>query len=78
MCLAVAALEHVVLHAYTNKISHKPLTYTQQTVNIVTIQHVHRYATLLLGVRVCLGGVRIDTQVSLSVTFVGGCVTGGQ
>ena len=61
MGLAVAALEHMVPHAYTNKISHKPLTYTQQTVNILTIEHVYRYATLLLGVRVCLGGVRIDT-----------------
>ena len=61
MGLAVAASEHVVLHAYTNKISHKPLTYIQQTVNILTIEHVYIYATLLLGVRVCLGGVRIDT-----------------
>ena len=55
------ALEHVVLHAYTIKISNKPLTYIQQTVKILTIEHVYRYATLLLGVRVCLGGVRIDT-----------------
>ena len=61
MGTAVAALEHVVLHAYTNKICHKPLTYIQQTVNILTTEHVNRYATLLLGVRVCLGGVRIDT-----------------
>ena len=61
MGLAVAALEHVVLHAYTNNSSHKPLTYIQQTVNILTIEHAYRYATLLLGVRVCLGGVRIDT-----------------
>ena len=61
MGLAVAALEHVVLHDYTNKISHKPLTYIQQTVNILTIEHVYRDATLLLGVGVCLGGVRIDT-----------------
>ena len=61
MGLAVAALEHVVLHAFTNKISHKPLTYIQQTVNILTIEHVYRYATLLLGARVCLGGVRADT-----------------
>ena len=37
VALAVAALEHVVLHAYTNKSSHKPLTYIQQTVNISTI-----------------------------------------
>ena len=51
----------MVLHAYTNKISHKPLTQIQQTVNILTIEHVYRYDTLLLGVRVCLGGVRIDT-----------------
>ena len=58
--LAVAAMEHVVLHAYTNKISLKPLTYIQQTVNILTIEHVYRYATLLHGVRVYLGGVRID------------------
>ena len=58
---AVAALGHVVLHACTNKISHKPLTYIQQTVNIPTIEHVYRYATLLLGVGVCLGGVCIDT-----------------
>ena len=61
MGLAVAALEHVVLQAYTNKISHKPLTYIQQTVNIPAIEHVYRYATLLLGVPVCLGGVCIDT-----------------
>ena len=40
---------------------HKLLTYTQQTVSISTIEHVYRYATLLLGVRVCLGGVRINT-----------------
>ena len=57
---AMAALEHVVLHAYTNKISHKPLTYIQQTVNILKKEHVYRYATLLLGVRLCLEGVRID------------------
>ena len=61
MGLAVAALEHVVLHAHTNKNSHTPLTYIQQTVNIFTIEHVYTYATMLLGVRVCLGGVRIDT-----------------
>ena len=36
-------------------------THIQQTVNILTIEHVYKYATLLLGVRVCLGGVRIDT-----------------
>ena len=69
MGLAVAALEHMSPHAYTNKISHKPLTYIQQTVNILTIEHVYRYATLLLGVRVCLGGLCIDTYVSLSVTY---------
>ena len=78
MGLAVAALEHVVPHAYTKKISHKPRTYTQQMVNILTIEHVYIYTTLLLGVRVCLGGVRIETYVSLSVTFDGGCVSGGQ
>ena len=78
MDLAVVALEHVVLHAYTNKSSHEPLTYIQQTVNILTKEHPYRYAPLLLGVRVCLGGVHTDTYVSLSVTFVGGCVTGGQ
>ena len=61
MGLAVAALEHMVLHAYTNKISHKPLTYIQQTVDIPTIEHVYRYSTLLLGVRACLWGVYIDT-----------------
>ena len=61
MGLALAALEHVVLHAYTNKISHKPLTYIQQLVNILTIEQVYRYATLLLGVCVCFRGVRIDT-----------------
>ena len=61
MGLAVAALEHVVIHTHTNKSSHKPLTYIQQTVNIFTIEYVYRYATLLLGVRVCLGGVCIDT-----------------
>ena len=61
MGLAVAALEHLVPDAYTNKNLHKPLPYIQQTVNILTIEHVYRYATLLLGVRVCLGGVRIDT-----------------
>ena len=77
MGLAVAALEHVVPHVRTNKSSHKPLSYIQQTVNIFTIEHVYRYATLLLELRVCLGGLRIDTWVSLCVTFVGGCVTGG-
>ena len=61
MGLAVAALVHVVIHAHTNKSSHKTLTYIQQTVNIFTIEHVYRYATLLVGVRVCLGGVRMDT-----------------
>ena len=78
MGLAVAALDHVVPHVHTNKKPHKPPTYIQQTVNIFTIEHVYRYATLLLGVLVCLGGVLIDTYVSLPVTFVGGCVTGGQ
>ena len=61
MGLAVAALEHVVLHAWTNKSSHKLLTYIQQTVNTFTIEHVCRYATLLLGARLCLGGMCIDT-----------------
>ena len=61
MGLPVAALENVVPHVHTNKSSHKPLTYIQQTANIFTIEHVCRYATLLLGVHVCLGGVRIDT-----------------
>ena len=60
MGLAVAALDHVVIHAHTNKSSHKPLTYIQQMVNIFTIEHMYRYATLLLGVPVCLWGVRID------------------
>ena len=55
MGLAMAALEHVVLHACTNNISHKPLTYIQQTVNILTIEHVYRYATLLM-VFVCVLG----------------------
>ena len=50
-----------MLHAYTNKILLKPLTYILETVNILTKEHVYRYATLLLGVRVCLWGVRIDT-----------------
>ena len=80
MGLAVAALGHVMgaLHTYgTCKSFHKLLTYTQQTVSISTIEHVYRYATLLLGVRVCLGGVRINNEVSLRVTFVGGCATGG-
>ena len=53
MDLATVALKGVVLH--------KPLTYIQQTVNILTIEHVYRYATLLLGVHVCLRGVRTDT-----------------
>ena len=79
MGLAVAALGHVMVgfHTYgTCKSFQKLLTYTQQTVSISTIEHVYRYATLLLGVRVCLGGVRINTQVSSSGTFVGGCATG--
>ena len=46
---------------HTNKSSHKPLTYIQQTVNIFTIEQVYRYTTLLLGLRVFLGGVRTDT-----------------
>ena len=61
MGLAVAALEHVVIHAQTDQSSHKLLSYIQQAVNIFTIEHVYRYATLLLGVCVCLRGVRIDT-----------------
>ena len=52
MGLAVAALGHVMVALHT---------YTQQTVSISTIEHVYRYATLLLGVRVCLGGVRKNT-----------------
>ena len=59
--LAVAVLEHMVPHVYTNKKLHKLLTNIQQTVSILTIEHVYRYGTLLLGVCVCLGGVRIDT-----------------
>ena len=61
MGLAVAALKHMVLHTYTNQNLQKSLTYIQQTVNILTIEHVYRYATFLLGVRVCLWGLRIDT-----------------
>ena len=64
MGLALAALEHVVLHAYTNKMSHKPLTCIQQTVNIPTKEHVYRCGTLLLGVRVCLGGMCIDIRLA--------------
>ena len=62
--LAMAALGHVMgaPHTYhTCKSFHKLLTHTQQTVSISTIEHVYRHATLLLGVRVCLGGVRINT-----------------
>ena len=44
MGLAVAALEHVMGHAHTNKSSHKTLTCIQQTVNIFTIEHVYRYS----------------------------------
>ena len=61
---AVAALGHMMgaLHRYgTCKSFYKLLTYTQQTVSISTIKHVYRYATLLLGVRVCPGGVCINT-----------------
>ena len=64
MGLAVASLGHVMVapHTYhTRKSFHKLLTHTQQTVSISTIEHVNRYATLLLGVCVCLGGVRINT-----------------
>ena len=60
----VAALGHVMgaPHTYhTRKSFHKLLTHTQQTVSISTKEHVYRYATLVLGVRVCLGGVRIKT-----------------
>ena len=50
------------IHTYgTCKSFHKLLTYTQQTVRISTMEHLYRYATLLLGVRVCLEGVRINT-----------------
>ena len=76
MGLRVAPLEHVVIHAHTNKSCYKSLTYIQQTVYMFTKEHVYRYATLLLGVCVCLWGVCIDTYVRLRVTFVGGCVTG--
>ena len=78
MGLAVAALKQVVPHVHTNRSSHKLLTYIQQTVNTFTIEHVYRYATLLLGDRVCLRGVRMDIKVSLRVTFISGCVIGGQ
>ena len=61
MGLALAALGHMFPHAHTNKISHQPLPHIQQTVNILTIEHMYRYATLLVGVPVCLGGVRINT-----------------
>ena len=61
MGLGVASLDHVVIHARTNKSSHKPLMVMQQAVIIFKIEHVYRYATLLLRVRVCLGGVGIDT-----------------
>ena len=61
MDLTVAALEHVVPHVHTDKSSHKLLTYIQQTVNRFTIEHLYRYATSLLDVRLCLGGVHIDT-----------------
>ena len=64
MGLAVAALEHVMGEPqtyHTLKSLHKPLTYTQRTVNISTKAHVYRYVTLLLGVCVCLGSVCIDT-----------------
>ena len=50
MGLAVVALEHVVLHAYTNKNSHKPLTYIQQTVNILTTEHIYRYVYIVMYV----------------------------
>ena len=57
----MAALEHVVIYTHTNSNSDNPLTYIQQTVNIFKIEHFYRYATLLLGFRVCPGGMRIDT-----------------
>ena len=78
MGLAVAALEHVVIHAHTNNSPHSPLKYIQQTVNIFTIEHVYRNATLLLAARVCLGGVCIDIWVRLRVTFDSGSVTSGR
>ena len=53
----LAALEHVVIHAHRSKSSHTPLRYMEQTVNTFTSEHLYRYATLLLGVRVCLRGV---------------------
>ena len=61
MGLAVAALEQLVIQADPNKSFQRPITYIQQTVNTFTIGDVYRYATLLLGVRVCLWRVRIDT-----------------
>ena len=61
MGLGPAASEHVVVHAHRHKSSQKPLTYIQQMVNTFSIEHVYIYATLLLGVRVCLGGVCIVT-----------------
>ena len=78
MGLGGAALEHVMMHTHVNKSSHKPLTHIPPTINKFTIDHVYRYATLLLGFRVCLGGVRIDKYLGFSVTFVGGCVTDGR
>ena len=55
MSLAVMVLEYVMGHVHTNKSSGKPLTCIQQTVIIFTIEHICRYATLLLGFCVCLG-----------------------
>ena len=64
-------------HIDTNKPSHKSLTYTQQAVNICTKEHVYRYATLLLGVCVCLGHVSRKTKATLRVPVVGSHVSGG-
>ena len=67
MGLAVAALGHVMQapHTYhTRKSFHKLPTHTHQTVSISTTKHTYRYATLLLGVRVCLGGVRRNLRLA--------------
>ena len=65
MRFAVAASGHVLqdslAHTTQTSVPPKLLTYMQQTVSIVKLEHLHRYATSLLGVCLCLGGAQIDT-----------------
>ena len=59
--VGLGARDERMPHMYhTHKCCHKLPTDIQEMVNIFTIEHVYRYATLLLGVCVCFGAECID------------------